>query len=178
MESRLRELRKYLEMSQGEFGKKINLSTSAIGEIERGTNKLSDRNIAAICHVFNVNEEWLRTGEGEMFNPPKELTYLDKLAAEKGLTPEDMVLIKSFLELPPEMRRSVIEFGKNFMRNMSAQLGLEPPVFKEDRKSDEELTVAEKRRIINEELDAEEKREIFARSIATSGLRDKKKYPR
>ena len=164
-------------MSQKAFGDAIGLAQRSISNIESGTIEITQRNIDAICRVFNVNEEWLRTGEGEMFNPPKELTYLDKLAAEKGLTPEDMVLIKSFLELPPEMRKSVIEFGKNFMRIMSAQLGLEPPVFAEDRKSDDEMTVAEKRRIINEELDAEEKREIYARSIATSGLRDKKKYP-
>ena len=128
MESRLKEIRQHFKLSQGEFGKKIGLSTSAIGEIERGTNRLSNRNVDAICRVFNVNENWLRTGEGEMFNPPKELDFLEKLALERNLTKEDIAIIKSYLDLPPEMRHLVIEFGRNFIKNMSVQLGIEEKI--------------------------------------------------
>lgn len=32
-----------------------------------GVKQPSDRTIADICRTFDVNEEWLRTGEGDMF---------------------------------------------------------------------------------------------------------------
>lgn len=170
MVERLKKLRKYLKMSQGEFGKKIELSASAIGEIERGTNKLTDRNIEAISRVFNVNPDWLRDGVGEMFSPPKETDWLTQLIEEYQLDDVEVAMLKSYLELPHEMRQMVIEYGKNFLRNMQ---GVE---LADDRKPDEELTVAEKRRIVNEELDAEEKGQILSASIATSGSKKSRNY--
>ena len=63
--TRLKKLRKtILEMSQEEFGSKIGLSKSNISNIEIGRVDLTDRNINSICDTFNVNEAWLRTGEG------------------------------------------------------------------------------------------------------------------
>lgn len=63
--TRLKRLRKnFLRMSQEEFGSKLNLSKSNISNIEVGRVELTDRNINSICEVFNVNEVWLRTGEG------------------------------------------------------------------------------------------------------------------
>lgn len=173
MESRLKEIRQHFKLSQGEFGKKIGLSTSAIGEIERGTNRLSNRNVDAICRVFNVNENWLRTGEGEMFNPPKELDFLEKLALERNLTKEDIAIIKSYLDLPPEMRHLVIEFGRNFIKNMSVQLGIEEKI---ERPPDEKLTADEKRAIMNEELDAEKKAETSSAFTGTSGLKKNRNF--
>ena len=67
MGERVKELRKALGLSGEKFGEKIGVTRSAISDIERGRNGLSDSNILAICREFNVNEEWLRTGMGEMF---------------------------------------------------------------------------------------------------------------
>lgn len=67
MGERVKELRKALGLSGEKFGEKIGVTRSAISDIERGRNGLSDSNILAICREFNVNEEWLRTGIGEMF---------------------------------------------------------------------------------------------------------------
>ena len=67
MGERVKELRKALGLSGEKFGEKIGVTRSAISDIERGRNGLSDSNIIAICREFNVNEEWLRTGMGEMF---------------------------------------------------------------------------------------------------------------
>lgn len=168
MTERLKELRKKLKLSQGEFGAKIGLSTSGVGEIERGTNKLSERNFAAICREYNVNPQWLRYGEGEMFSEPKD--GLTKLQEEYDLNEGDMAIIKSFLELPPEMRQMVLEFGRNLSKNLSSQLG----IFAD--KTDAELTVAEKRRIVNEELDAEEKGRTSAVFTGTSGMRKSRNF--
>ena len=69
MNERLKKLRKALDMTQQEFADKIGISRGNIGAYEVGKNALSDAVISLICREFNVNEEWLRTGEGDMFLP-------------------------------------------------------------------------------------------------------------
>ena len=68
----MRELRKSLKLTQQEFGNKIGLSKASIGNIENGIINLTDRNVSLICSTYNVNENWLRNGEGEMFNSMSE----------------------------------------------------------------------------------------------------------
>lgn len=65
---RIRHLRKNeLKMTQDDFASKIDISRSNIGNIEIGRIAVTERVVSSICREFNVNEEWLRTGEGEMF---------------------------------------------------------------------------------------------------------------
>lgn len=54
-------------MTQDDFSSRIGLSRNFIAQVETGAKTPSDRTINDICREFNVNEEWLRTGEGEMF---------------------------------------------------------------------------------------------------------------
>lgn len=66
MNKRIKEVRTDIaKMNQTDFGKKIELTRSAICKIESGENNPSDQTIRLICNSFNVNENWLRTGEGE-----------------------------------------------------------------------------------------------------------------
>lgn len=67
MNERIKEIRKKLDKTQEEFASKLGLSRNFITQIETGAKKPSDRTISDICREFNVNETWLRTGEGEMF---------------------------------------------------------------------------------------------------------------
>lgn len=71
MVNRIIELRKINNLSQEKFAEKLNLSRNFINQVETGKKNFSDRTILDICREFNVNEDWLRTGEGEM---RKELT--------------------------------------------------------------------------------------------------------
>lgn len=66
MNTRIKELRNYLKLSQREFGNAIGLRSS-ISEIENGKAPITERTIIAICSKFNVNENWLKSGEGDMF---------------------------------------------------------------------------------------------------------------
>lgn len=68
MNTRIKELRKLLKLSQREFGAIIGIRGSSESDIENGRCKVTERIIIAICAKFNVNEKWLRTGEGHMFN--------------------------------------------------------------------------------------------------------------
>lgn len=67
MGERVKELRKALGLSGEKFGEKIGLKRNSLSQIETGKNNLSEQNILAICREFNVNENWLRYGMGEMF---------------------------------------------------------------------------------------------------------------
>ena len=58
-----------LGIKKVEFAKAINVDQSFISQITSGKRNPSDRTIADICREFGVNEIWLRTGEGEMFDP-------------------------------------------------------------------------------------------------------------
>lgn len=67
MNKRIKELRKTLGLTQNDFGLKLGLAPNTITNYETGRRDPSNQIIVAMCREFNVNEEWLRTGEGEMF---------------------------------------------------------------------------------------------------------------
>lgn len=67
MNERLRTLRKKLGMTLNEFGEKLGVTGTAISRIEKGNRNFTEQMVISVCREFNVNEEWLRTGEGEMF---------------------------------------------------------------------------------------------------------------
>lgn len=67
MNERIIELRKSLNLSQTDFGKQIGISKSSVSDIEIGRISISERTIISICSKFNVNEEWLKSGNGNMF---------------------------------------------------------------------------------------------------------------
>lgn len=64
---RVKKLRKELDYTLERFGKPLGVGKTAISKIEKGENNLTDQMLLSICREFNVNEKWLRTGEGEMF---------------------------------------------------------------------------------------------------------------
>ena len=64
---RVKELRKALNFTLDKFGGKLGVQKAAISKIEKGENNLTEQMLLSICREFNVNEEWLRNGTGEMF---------------------------------------------------------------------------------------------------------------
>lgn len=119
---RVKMIREDQELSQAKFGIAIGVGQRAIGHIEKGINQLSPRNAELICQKFNVNPQWLESGEGEMYNPPpkKKNDFLDLLAKEKGLTDEEKALIGSIIDLPPEARKTVIAWAMDLTERMEA----------------------------------------------------------
>lgn len=67
MNERFKNLRIELNFSQEYIGNKLGVTKSTISRLEKGINKFTERMITSICREFNVNEEWLRNGTGEMF---------------------------------------------------------------------------------------------------------------
>lgn len=67
MNERLKKIRKTLGLTQQEFADVLKISRGNIAAYEVNKNNPSDAVITLICREFDVNENWLRTGEGEMF---------------------------------------------------------------------------------------------------------------
>ena len=67
LNSRIKQVRKALGMSQDEFGNGLGLGRGAITNIELNKTTPKPLVVQLICKTYNVNETWLRTGEGEMF---------------------------------------------------------------------------------------------------------------
>lgn len=66
---RIKEIRKYLDLTMEKFGERLGVGKTAISKLENNERNLTDQMAVSICREFDVNETWLRTGEGEMFVP-------------------------------------------------------------------------------------------------------------
>lgn len=86
MNNRIRKLRKTLNLSQKEFAQKIGLKQNAISYMEKNGSTITEQNIKNICSQFSVNENWLRTGSGNIFleNDKKQKEFFDIF---EGLSP-------------------------------------------------------------------------------------------
>jgi transcriptional regulator with XRE-family HTH domain len=97
---RVTELRETLNFTKSKFAEKIGLTYPAISLIESGKNALTSQNINLICLTFKVNETWLRTGKGPMFD--KEV-------------PDEQELLGIFRKLSPPLRRSILKITQDLL---------------------------------------------------------------
>ena len=79
---RIKELRKYLDLTMEKFGERLGVGKTAISKLENNERNLTDQMAISICREFNVNETWLRTGEGEMFEPMSRGETIAQFAGE------------------------------------------------------------------------------------------------
>ena len=69
MNERIKQIRRELGLTQTEFAERIGLKQNSIALIESGKRNISDQAVLSICREYGVNEEWLRTGDGDKFIP-------------------------------------------------------------------------------------------------------------
>ncbi|RJW41988.1 XRE family transcriptional regulator [Lachnospiraceae bacterium TF09-5] len=112
MNDRIRLLRKTLNLSQEEFGKKVGVSNTAISKIEKAERNLTEQMILSICREFRVNYFWLIEGKGEMFSGTPE-TVIDELAEEYNLDNLDRKIIEKYLSLNEDNRMVIKEYLKS-----------------------------------------------------------------
>ena len=82
MKDRISQIRKQAGINQTDFAEKLSLTKNYISLIENGNRIPSDRTITDICREFNVNEVWLRTGEGEPYQEETRQEQILKFAAQ------------------------------------------------------------------------------------------------
>lgn len=131
--NRIKKIRKELDLTQAEFAAKIGSVQNTVTGYENGRRNPSAPVISLICERFNVREEWLRNGEGEMFKP-KPSDILDQLAYKYKLFNFDYVMIEKFLAMPQDLRRAIYDHFHDIDAALSemdpyapAYIGNEPP---------------------------------------------------
>lgn len=109
MNERLKAIRHALNLSQEEFGSNIGIKSRAhISSLESGTRNITDRIIGDICREYGVNEQWLRTGDGEMFVSNQiPASAFSELAQEYNLDAVDIALISEYMKLDVKYRAAL-----------------------------------------------------------------------
>lgn len=122
MGERINAIRKTLGLTLEKFGERLGVKKSTLSNIESGRTTVTDQMFKAICREFNVNEEWLKDGIGEMFIIPDDDTAA--LVSDLLEEPEDefyqsiLELVRTYKQLSPDSRKVLREFGKMYLDNM------------------------------------------------------------
>lgn len=111
MNNRIKEIRKQAKLSQEKFGNAIGVSRDTIANIEADRIEIKEIFITSICREFNVNEEWLRTGNGEMYNlaSDKLETYLGQISRGNDDFIKDIIEI--YMELDQSSKDALKEIS-------------------------------------------------------------------
>lgn len=123
MKDRIKKIRKDSKLTQVEFGERIGVKGNTVTGYETGLRNPTDAVLRSICREFRVNETWLRTGEGEMF---QELPPEDEVAVAVSNILEDIhcdnsiyTLIKELLlkydRLDPKSKKVIDEYADDII---------------------------------------------------------------
>lgn len=124
MNERIKELRKELKLTQQEFADELKISRGNIGAYEVGKNAPSDAVVALICKTFNVNEEWLRSGAGDMFlelpEEDEEAAYVSELLedGENDLYKLIKEIMHTYHDLTPKSKEVIRDFSAALRENI------------------------------------------------------------
>lgn len=124
---RVKMVRKKSQLTMEQFGERIgNVSKSTISNIENGNRNLTDLMLKSICSEFGINEEWLRTGDGDM---PQKLSEEEEIAdlvsdvLENGKNNEFygiiLEIIRTYNELSPGSQEVIKNFSKKLGENLN-----------------------------------------------------------
>lgn len=115
MNKRIKQLRKALDLTQQKFADRIGVKQNTVAQYEMGRNIPIDSVISLVCKEFNVNEDWLRNGIGEMFVESSTFS-LDEYAKLHNLNDKEITLIRNFMELDQNTRDALYNiFIKSFI---------------------------------------------------------------
>ncbi len=123
MNERIKKIREAIGLTQEDFGKRIGSARNTIANYENGNRNPSNSVLLSICREFNVNETWLRTGEGEMFC---RLETNDIVAKATRLLGEKDPMFEAFIEtyssLDPSDRKILMDFGINLVKSLHGKI--------------------------------------------------------
>ncbi len=117
MKNRVSNIRKALHLSQESFGSRLGVTGASISRIEKGERSITEQMILAICREFNVREEWLRDGKGDMF---LDFTEDEFAKAAASLSSDAFVrsLIVEYWKLDDDGKKLFREFIHRLSDNM------------------------------------------------------------
>lgn len=113
MHERIKELRKkYLKMTQEEFGQRLGVTRDTIGNIELNRLARPDQKLSLIklmCKEFNVREEWILNGTEPMLVQPDSFS-LDSFVKERGMSDLELRILKRYFALDPKIRQDALSY--------------------------------------------------------------------
>lgn len=154
MSDRVKEIRTTLKMNQADFSNLLGIGQSTLAMMEVSKRKISDRHVKTICSICNVNETWLRTGEGEMYLQTDD-TLFAKLSKEYNLSVGMQELLRAILDLDDERREQLVDFAVYFNSRLAPATETSATV------SDIDKQVADYRK----ELEAEQKGQLALQNL-------------
>lgn len=108
--NRIKRVRRELDLTQTEFASRLGLTQNTVTRYETGDRNPSTAVLSLIIKAYNVNEEWLRTGNGEMF-APAPISELDALASRyPNMTHETYVFVEKLINLPKANQDIIMGF--------------------------------------------------------------------
>ncbi|KHD14374.1 helix-turn-helix domain-containing protein [Clostridium butyricum] len=164
MNERIKEIRKYYKLSQEEMGKKLGVTKATISRIEKGINNITDQMFKSVCREFNIDENWFRNGSGNML-VESDTFSLDDYIKSKGATQLELDLIKSYFEIPEDLRNSLMNhFKNNILKQMK---NTEEAATTEDTSSS--INIDYEVESYRQELEAEQKEKTSSASEKPKG---------
>ena len=165
---RIKELRKnYLKLSQAAFGERLGVNRDVINNIENNRLAKPEQKLSLIklmCKEFSVNEEWLLNGTEPMIKEPDTFS-LDDFVKQHNATEIDLQIVKTYFELPPDVRELLIE---RFSSIFAAPAATVPA-------SAEDMTVEEAEELYKKSVLSSAQNTGFTASSITSGTSAEKK---
>ncbi|WP_439653980.1 helix-turn-helix domain-containing protein [Selenomonas dianae] len=132
-------------MSQSAFAEMLGTKRDTIANYEGGRVEPTDTFIQLLCTKFHINEQWLRTGEGEM-RSDEEDAILEAFSKRYDLTPDEQTTARYMLRLSPEQRAAVLAHVKALAAELTAQV---------DAAKRAESAAKEQRTMTDEEIEAD-----------------------
>ena len=124
MNERIKRIRHELGLTQTEFAKRIGLKQNSMALIESGKRNTSAQAILSICREYGVNENWLRTGEGEMFEQLTEQQKLMKYTAlllknkDSAIATAIQTLIVTYEQLDDTSKATLEKIALQYIDNL------------------------------------------------------------
>lgn len=124
MQERIKELRKKLNLTQTKFAERLGVKGNTISQYESGRNEPIDAVISLICREFNVNETWLRTGEGPMFAEITEDQELAQIFSAIAVSDDALIkrIIRAYWKLNDNEKESVRKLIDGFSANANSKI--------------------------------------------------------
>lgn len=118
MIKRIIKIREYNGLNQEKFAEKIGLSRNFINQVENGKKNISDRTISDICRLFNVNEEWLRTGNGKPYlsQDDKLSSYIANIAFGDDDFIKDLIMV--YMELDDTSKNALKKIASSMAQRL------------------------------------------------------------
>lgn len=141
MNERLRRLRKALDLTQQDFGSRLSIKGNTVAQWESGRNSPPDSAVTFICKEFNVSEDWLRYGSGDMFLP-EETDEFDSIVKKYGLSEADRLLIERYVTSGDKVRKAIVDFIVGISKELEAASEIDVPCEPEDLEGENEKSDA------------------------------------